>query len=487
MDTSSKKVLGLNNERTFKEKAKSEKEELESQKSEQKAELEAAKAEEETARDDDQEFQADLTKQCEDRGTEWDQRSQARSSELTAMAKAIEVLRSGVSSTYSANKKLVGFTERKASLSKGEEPDHSSANASAVLTNISSKIVTKVVNFLQVLGAGQASAGVQRALTRLGEEAKRLQSPVLAAVAAKVELQGDHFVKVRGLIKDLIATLEAQAEDEATQKSFCDTDMSAAITSRDAQNSLIEEKSATITEKETLKLSLMKDIATLADEIAELNKALNEATELRVEEKATNAKTVADAESGKIAVEQALQVLNDFYGGSAFVAVAQKAAFEPYKAPNSDREGKTVADRAPTMSYSGDYKGKGAESKGVIGLLEIILSDFDRTVTTVGQEETRLQTEFDGFESDTQTSIAAKKTQKETKEADVKSADEAIMNNKDALKDAKDLHDGAIKELERLQSMCVDGEESWEERKAQREKEIEALKQAMQILDNWQA
>jgi NACalpha-BTF3-like transcription factor len=487
MDTSSKKVLGLNNERTFKEKAKSEKEELESQKSEQKAELEAAKAEEETARDDDQEFQADLTKQCEDRGTEWDQRSQARSSELTAMAKAIEVLRSGVSSTYSANKKLVGFTERKASLSKGEEPEHSSANASAVLTNISSKTVTKVVNFLQVLGAGQASAGVQRALTRLGEEAKRLQSPVLAAVAAKVELQGDHFVKVRGLIKDLIATLEAQAEDEATQKSFCDTDMSAAITSRDAQNSLIEEKSATITEKETLKLSLMKDIATLADEIAELNKALNEATELRVEEKATNAKTVADAESGKIAVEQALQVLNDFYGGSAFVAVAQKAAFEPYKAPNSDREGKTVADRAPTMSYSGDYKGKGAESKGVIGLLEIILSDFDRTVTTVGQEETRLQTEFDGFESDTQTSIAAKKTQKETKEADVKSADEAIMNNKDALKDAKDLHDGAIKELERLQSMCVDGEESWEERKAQREKEIEALKQAMQILDNWQA
>jgi len=300
-------------------------------------------------------------------------------------------------------------------------------------------------------------------------------------------LQGDHFVKVRGLIQDLITRLEAQAEDEATQKSYCDKEMKAAITSRDEQHSVIEEKSAVITEKETLKLSLMKDIATLADEIAELSKALNEATDLRVEEKATNKKTVADAESGKVAVEQALQVLNDFYGGSAFVAVAQKAAFEPYKAPNSDRGGKTVGDLAPTMSYSGDYTGKGAESKGVIGLLEIILSDFDRTITTVDSEETQSQTDFDKFESDTQTLSTDKKTEKETKETDVMSADEAIMNNKDALKDAEDLHDGAIKELERLQAMCVDGEESWEERKAQREKEIEALKQAMQILDNWQA
>jgi len=35
--------------------------------------------------------------------------------------------------------------------------------------------------------------------------------------------------------------------------------------------------------------------------------------------------------------------------------------------------------------------------------------------------------------------------------------------------------------------MCVEGEETWEERKAKREQEIEALKQALQILDEWQS
>jgi hypothetical protein len=484
MDISSKKVLALVNERKFKKRAKSEKEELEGQKSEQKAETEAAKAAEETARADDEEYQADLVQQCANRATEWDQRSQARSAELTAMAKAIEILKASVSTTYSANKKLVGFTQRH-SLSK----DDPSSRAAETIGKNSTNATVSAISLLQFSGTGKASASVQRALARINDVANRLGSSVLASIAAKIGLQEDHFVKVRGLIKDLIARLEEQALAEKDQKNWCDEEMERVVETRDGEQSVIEQQSATISEKKALEASLLQEIATLAKEIASLQRALNEATELRTEEKAVNEKTVVDAEAGKVAVEQALEVLRGFYGSgndASFIGVVGKSKYEPYKPANSDREGKTVADRAPTMSYSGDYTGKQAESNGVIGLLEVILSDFERTGNTVKEQELASQSDFDGFESDTQRAVEAKNTEKGTKEAEKTSTEDAIMSATDDLKTATNLHESAIKELETLQKSCVDGEESWEERKAQREKEIEALKEAMHILDTWQ-
>merc|ERR1719356_902983 len=254
---------------------------------------------------------------------------------------------------------------------------------------------------------------MKRAIEHLDADAARLFSPKLAALAAKVAVQEDHFVKVRGLIKDLITTLEAEALAEATSKSFCDTEMKAAVTTRDARKLDMERESTTISLKEAEKAQLLQDIATLGQEIADLNKALSEAAQLRSQEKANNEKTIADAGKGKEQIKLAISVLQQYYG---FVQVDQisvgaapaPAAYTPYVAPNADREGKTVADRAPEMSYSGEYGGKQEASTGIIGILEIILSDFERTESTVTSEEAAAESAHLEFEGDTKTSIEKK-------------------------------------------------------------------------------
>merc|ERR1719456_866170 len=78
----------------------------------------------------------------------------------------------------------------------------------------------KPASFLQLRGSNTVSAKqvTQRVLDLLQKSADRLKSPVLSAVALKVKLSADHFVKVRGLIKDLIAKLKADAEAEAESK-----------------------------------------------------------------------------------------------------------------------------------------------------------------------------------------------------------------------------------------------------------------------------
>merc|ERR1719263_830763 len=150
--------------------------------------------------------------------------------------------------------------------------------------------------------------------------------------------------------------------------------MKAAITARDEAQSESESLTGQLSRKEAEKAETIFDISVLAQQISELNKALLEATELRASERADNKKTIADAGAGKDAVEFALTVLKEFYEGAA--------GFVQYVPPDSDREGNTVGDLAPE-AFEGHYHGKQSSAKGIIGILEVILSDFERTVDTV--------------------------------------------------------------------------------------------------------
>merc|ERR1719506_1606617 len=115
------------------------------------------------------------------------------------------------------------------------------------------------------------------------------------------------------MIKDLIGKLEADAESEATQKGWCDEEMEKATSKRDENIGSMEGDLASITKTTATIDTLTREVANLEVEIADLYKALNQATELRKTEKATNEKTVADATAGLNAVKAAIKVLQDFY------------------------------------------------------------------------------------------------------------------------------------------------------------------------------
>merc|ERR1711904_212981 len=159
-----------------------------------------------------------------------------------------------------------------------------------------------------------------KALTLIEQRSQELKSTTLQALMLKINLGvgKDHFVKVRGLIKDLIAKLEADAESEATQKAFCDENMKKATTDRDEAIGEVETQTANIDEAKSKIAQLTEEIEILGTEIADLRKGLFEATELRSEEKADNKKTIGDSEGGLEAVKQAIAVLKDFYD-NAFI------------------------------------------------------------------------------------------------------------------------------------------------------------------------
>jgi chromosome segregation ATPase len=79
-------------------------------------------------------------------------------------------------------------------------------------------------------------------------------------------------------------------------------------------------------------------------------------------------------------------------------------------------------------------------------------------------------------------SIASKETDKKNKEADLEQTKIKIEEDLNDLKKNQELLDAALKELEELRPACVDTGMTYEERVAAREKEIEALKKALEIL-----
>merc|ERR1719321_1302954 len=450
-----------------------EKAQMSADKENEKSKTEGEKADEIADMEADQGFMKKLTEECEQKSKDFDQRSKTRSAELTALSEAIEILKSGVQPNYFANKKLVLASKDTRATGHWVWVQDQAAPATVATAGVHESV--NAPSFLQLRGA---ASGPKRVLEFLMQKASLLKSPVLSTLAFKLKLgvAKDHFVKVRGMIKDLIAKLEADAESEASQKSFCDEEMEKATTARDEAIGKVEKATADIDEAESLIAKLTEEIDELANQIADLRKALFEATELRKKERAENEKTLEDSEAGLEAVKNAIEVLKKFYD-NAFV----QTGFTP---AGADRSGKTVSDLAPD-TFSGEYHGQQDQAKGIFGLLEVIQSDFERTIETTTKGEATAQEKFEKEEEETKTDMDDKKTSRKDKQKEKETTESDLVGYKQDLKNAEqDLAD-AKDELEKLKPLCVDTGMSWKERRARQKQEIEALKEALNILENW--
>jgi len=324
-------------------------------------------------------------------------------------------------------------------------------------------------------------AATERVHSFLAQQAESISSPELSTLSVKVSGVNDRFVKVRALIKDLMARLESDAANEKTRKQFCDQEMTGAIGRRDSASKDFEQAESSIAQLSASKANKQQTIAEQSED-----KALNEAAKTKAiaqrnAEQDGNDRTLLDAKAGKAAVEQAIQILQTYYG-SSFLHVA----YTPYVAPDSDREGKTVSDRQPEI-WSGNYDGQKKSSKGIIGLLEVILADFDRTIAATEAIEIEQNDAFKVFKDATETDITANQDLINSNTVDVGTIDTDLIDKTGDMKTASGLRDGANNELDNLKSSCVDGEETYAQRVAKRDKEIAALKRALVILDEWQS
>merc|ERR1719324_2279329 len=259
----------------------------------------------------------------------------------------------------------------------------------------------------------------------------------------------------------MITKLEADASAEADQKQWCDEEMEKAMTKRDTNTGNVEGDTAQIAES-TAAINEEEE-QTLLEEISALTKGLNEATELRVKEKAENEKTVADSEAGLAGVNKALKILKDFYEAQL---LQTGTAYTP---PNADASGKTVGDLAPDSGFSGEFKGNQDAASGILGQLEVIKSDYEST--------------YQSFKTDSESDISEKEGLVKTRKGEITTEKGTKFDTKEDLDEHTGLKEEALAELAELKPACVSTGSSYAERVMRREQEIESLKNAYIILD----
>jgi len=308
----------------------------------------------------------------------------------------------------------------------------------------------------------------------LEAQATKLKSDTLSALV--LHMKEDHFVKVRGMIKDMIAKLQADASSEADQKTWCDEEMQKSMAKRDENTGLIEGDTALIEETTATIKRKQEEVQEQLEQVSQLKKGLNEATELRGTEKAQNEEQVRSARDGLAGVTRAIEILQNFYN-NAFVQTKQS-----YTPPNADASGNTVGDLAPE-TFSGDFNGNQGAAAGITGQLQVIKSDFERTIETTENDEKDAESTFDSFKSETEGAIEEKEDLVKTRNGEIA---EETSRRSDAQTDLKEhyaLKSESMDELAKLKPACVSTGSSYSERVARREQEIESLKNAYVILN----
>jgi len=357
---------------------------------------------------------ADLHKDCLGKAQDFEAATKSRTEELKALAEAKKVL---AETTSGADTITYGLTQ---------------------------------VSFLQL---NSMEGLVQfEAIRLIRDLARKQSSSSLAQLATRMDMAmhsgvADPFAKVKGLISDMIAKLEEAAGADATEKAFCDKELSETTAKKDEKTGEIEKLTTKIDQMSAASAKLKEEVAALQKALADLAAAQSEMDKLRGEESAVYKKNKADMEEGLQGVKLALKVLSDYYSADA----AHEAA-----------------------------KGAGAS---IIGLLEVAESDLSKTLAEIiATEEMAAST----YTSETKENEIEKVTKEQGVKYKTKESSELDASVAEATSDRSGVEaelEPVLKYLATLKDRCIAKAETYEERKARREAELAGLKEALQILE----
>jgi hypothetical protein len=388
-------------------------------------------AETKKSKSEDETYLSDCMTECKSKSKDYEARQVTRAEEIEAIQKAIEII-SSPEVSGAGSKHLPGFLQEK---------KHSS-----ILAQL----------------RGDDHAIKEKAVSLLLQASQEAKSDLLAMVANRVG--EDPFAKVKKMIKDLIVKLMNEANDEADHKGFCDKELATNKATRDEKSAEVTQLTAEIDELTSKNAKLTQDIADLNTAVAELDASVKEASEARSKEKAANTATLADAKAASAAVSRAITVLKEYYAKAAQnTALVQ----QPLDAPET---------------FGAPYKGQQAESGGVLGMLEVIQSDFARLEAETSSGEDEAQREHDTFLADSAQDKEVKEKEARHKGFDKVRTERALGQAEKDLKATQDELDAALEYFDKLKPQCIDSGLSYEERVAKRKAEIVSLQEALKVL-----
>jgi septal ring factor EnvC (AmiA/AmiB activator) len=414
---------------------------------------------------EDTKFQADLEKGCATKQAEWDTIQKTRADELTALSETIAMLND----------------DDALELFKKTLPGSASSFMQVEVTSAATR-----KRALEVIHKAQQSSKEARV------------SFNFIALALHGKQMG--FAKVIAMIDDMVGVLHKEQKDDDDKKLYCENAFDSLDDKKKALERAISDSEKAIADSNEAIETLTSEIEALDAAIKALDQAVAEATAQRKQENEDYTSLMTMDTAAKDLIGMAKNRLNKFYNPKLYKAPPKRELSE------QDRIAVNMGGTAPPTPASGGIAGtgitalvqtvtapppppatgkggtKGAESNGVIAMMDLLIADMDKEMTVATQEEKDAQADYEQMLSDSANKRAEDMKSLSDKGAAKADAQAALEGHTEDHTQSSKEHMATVNVIAATHADCDFLVQNYDMRKEARNGEIDSIKKAKAVL-----
>lgn len=388
-----------------------------------------------------QQYLQDVVAQCQQKALTWKERQKLRTDEISAITQALTMLSSPEAQQLAAKQGLGASFLQTQQVARRNR-----------------RVGRRAVHALRSPGA-----------VSLLEVSSRVRH---ASWQAKV----DPFASARKTIQEMIVRLLNEAAQEMEHKEWCDTEMKKSDVAKSEHLKDIRELKSEIDQMEDTRAQVEEEEKELSRDMVQMEQMVAEAMANREGEKTQSLISVKQYQDGQTLLQNAISVLQEFYKNKSQPPAG--AALSQLAAP-VDITGFGPA--PPT--FEGPYQGAADAVGGVVGIIQVAISDFARLETETQAQEAAAQREYDAFARESADRKAISTRAIDEKRQTAVKLDQSLRNLKSDLAGYEKELDAVNAYINKLTPSCTEEVPTYEDHKERREKEIKSLQEALQLLN----
>merc|ERR1719362_736635 len=280
------------------------------------------------------------------------------------------------------------------------------------------------------------------------------------------------FDKVIGMIDEMVVLLQEEQVQDDSKKQYCEAEIDKTEDKKKSLERKVDDLGKAQEEGKDTLATLGDDIEALSDGIKALDKQVAEATENRKEENAEYKEDMANNVAAKKILELAKGRLAKFYSPKSAAARLVVVGLH-------DME---LAAPPPPPETWGAYKKQTEEAGGILGMMQMMISDVEKEITESKTEEKNAQEEYDQLMVDSGEKRRMDSKTLSDKESAKADLEKEITESKTEEKTTKFEVMTTAETLKDLHLECDWLLSNFEARKEARTGEIDALKKAKAVL-----
>jgi len=306
------------------------------------------------------------------------------------------------------------------------------------------------------------------------------------------------FGKIIKMIDNLVVELKAEQGMDNDKKAYCEAELDKAEDKEKGLKLDISDLEKAIEDGTESIATLKSEIEALNDGIKALDKSVAEATETRKKEHDDFVETLAANNAAKDLLGFAKNRLNKFYNPKLYKAPPKRVLSEEEQITVNN--GGTLAPTAAPGGIAGTgiglnqvapppppeanlaYKKSGESSNGVMAMIDLIVADVDKEIQTMEVDEKDAQRDYEGFMSDASEKRAQDSKAITDKESAKAETETEVQSNTDDKKSKTINAMETAKYIGGLHQECDWLMQNFDQRKAARSGEIDALGKAKSVL-----